>query len=110
MFQDAIAPLISALVEHQGSLVVIVSSWLVAWIATRFPTFADLGNWSKRAVVYVVAVLIAAIVTAVGGISTIDFGAILVDGGVAGTVASSVFRIGRTTPTTRDAALTKRES
>lgn len=107
------AQLVELLVQFQGEIVVAVSavitSVVVSYLAKRYPGFAGLSDKVKRAVLFLSAVLVSALVSLVGGVPNIDLAAILVGGALASGAAGTVFKVARTTPTTEAASLARRD-
>ena len=98
------------LVKYQNEIVIVLASLGVSGIAKQFPAFADLGNWWKRGVLLVAALIVSLAVELLGGTPGINLADLLVNGTIAGTVAATNFKIARTTPTTKEAAEIRKEN
>lgn len=93
MFKD----LVDLLVQYQYPIATGLSA-VILYFAARIPGFAKLGDWTKRAALGLAAVIVVAVIRAVGGTISPDVGGILavVIGGSASAVPGAVaFRMGR---------------
>lgn len=104
------APLIAQLVAHQGEVVAVVSAFLFAWLSRKSPWFAGLGNWTKRAVLFIVAAVVCLIVAVLGFTPTIDLGEILVSGLFSAGTAGSVAKAANKTPSTEEESKAMQEA
>lgn len=91
--------IVTYLVENQSALVVFGTTMLTTLIARRSEWFVALGDWGKRLVTFVVAFVVGALVSAVGGTVSLDLITLIGTGLIGGSVATANFSAARSQPT-----------